>query len=104
MLELRHVQELRGARDDVQETRGADVSDTRWETRLLAVLAAILVVFGLAAVYGAASLVMISGGQVGSGVALRQALGAAGGGGVATIPSRTAHPPGRGAPGPGAPP
>src|SRR2546427_4643917 len=78
MLELRHVQELRGARDDVQETRGADVSDTRWETRLLAVLAAILVVFGLAAVYGASSLVMISGGQVGSGFALRQALGAAG--------------------------
>jgi len=65
------------------------VSDTRWETRLLVVLAAILVVFGLAAVYGASSLVMISGGQVGSGFALRQALGAAVGGIVATILART---------------
>ena len=65
------------------------MSDTRWETRLLVVLAAILVVFGLAAVYGASSLVMISGGQVGSGFALRQALGAAVGGIVATILART---------------
>ncbi len=62
--------------------------DARWETRLLAVLAAILVVFGLAAVYGASSLVTVSGGQVGSSFALRQALGAAVGGLVATALAR----------------
>jgi cell division protein FtsW len=49
----------------------------RWETRLVAVVAAVLVVFGLAAVYGASSLVMISGSEVGVGFALRQAIGAA---------------------------
>ena len=49
--------------------------DTRWETRLLALVAAILVVFGLTAVYGASSLLTISGGQVGSSFALKQALG-----------------------------
>src|SRR2546427_550748 len=53
------------------------VRDTRWETRLLALVAAILVVFGLTAVYGASSLLTISGGQVGSSFALKQALGAA---------------------------
>ena len=52
--------------------------DARWETRLLALVTAILVVFGLAAVYGASSLLTIAGGQVGSGFALKQALGAAG--------------------------
>jgi len=40
------------------------VRDLRWETRLLALVAAILVVFGLTAVYGASSLLTISGGQV----------------------------------------
>jgi cell division protein FtsW len=66
------------------------VSDARWETRLLAVVTAILVVFGLTAVYGASSLVTVSGwgGQVGSGFALRQALGAAVGGLVATVLAR----------------
>jgi cell division protein FtsW len=54
--------------------------DRRWETRLLAVLVAVLVVFGLAAVYGASSLVTTAGGQVGSTFALRQAVGAAVGG------------------------
>jgi cell division protein FtsW len=58
----------------------ARMIDRRWETRLLAVLAAVLVVFGLAAVYGASSLVTTAGGQVGSTFALRQALGAAVGG------------------------
>src|SRR5207245_7387794 len=50
VLELRHVQELRGARGDVPDARGADVRDVRWETRLLALVAAVLVVFGLTAV------------------------------------------------------
>ena len=37
------------------------MSDRRWETRLIAVVAAVLVVFGLAAVYGASSLVTVGG-------------------------------------------
>jgi cell division protein FtsW len=52
-----------------------------WEGRLLAVVTAVLVVFGLAAVYGASSLVTTGGGgQVGASFALRQAVGAAVGG------------------------
>ena len=51
-----------------------------WEGRLLAVVTAVLVVFGLAAVYGASSLVTTSGGQVGASFALRQAVGAVLGG------------------------
>ena len=63
--------------------------DLRWETRLLALVAAILVVFGLTAVYGASSLLMISGGQVGSSFALKQALGAAVGAIVAALLARS---------------
>jgi cell division protein FtsW len=65
------------------------VIDRLWETRLLTVLAAVLVVFGLAAVYGASSLVTTSGGVVGASFALRQAIGAAVGGLVATVLART---------------
>jgi cell division protein FtsW len=65
------------------------VIDRRWETRLLALVAAVLVVIGLAAVYGASSLVTTSGGQVGSTFALRQALGAAVGGIVAALLARS---------------
>jgi len=65
------------------------VTDRRWETRLLTVLAAVLVVIGLAAVYGASSLVTTAGGQVGSTFALRQALGAAVGGLVAALLARS---------------
>jgi cell division protein FtsW len=64
------------------------VTDARWETRLLGVVTAVLVVFGLTAVYGASSLVTVSGGQVGAGFALRQALGAVVGGLVATVLAR----------------
>src|SRR5437762_8148307 len=64
------------------------VRDLRWETRLLALVAAILVVFGLTAVYGASSLLTISGGQVGSSFALEQGVGAAVGGIVATLLAR----------------
>jgi cell division protein FtsW len=49
---------------------------------------AVLVVFGLAAVYGASSLVTTSGGQVGASFALRQAVGAAVGGLLAVIFAR----------------
>src|SRR6266487_3039868 len=52
-------------------------------------VAAILVVFGLTAVYGASSLLTISGGQVGSSFALKQALGAAVGGIVAALLARS---------------
>src|SRR5436189_3475192 len=65
------------------------VRDLRWETRLLTLVAAILVVFGLTAVYGASSLLTISGGQVGSSFALKQALGAAVGGIVAALLARS---------------
>src|SRR2546425_11988508 len=67
------------------------VRDTRWETRLLALVAAVLVVFGLTAVYGASSLLTISGGQVGSSFALKQALGAAVGGIVAALVARSGY-------------
>src|SRR5206468_2505714 len=76
VLELRHVPELRGAGRDLQKARGGDVTDRQWETRLLAVLAAVLVVFGLVAVYGASSLVAMGGGEVGADFALRQLVGA----------------------------
>ncbi|HEY6091703.1 MAG TPA: putative peptidoglycan glycosyltransferase FtsW [Gemmatimonadales bacterium] len=51
-------------------------------------MTAVLVVFGLAAVYGASSLVTTSGGQVGASFALRQAVGAAVGGLLAVIFAR----------------
>ncbi|PYO88665.1 MAG: hypothetical protein DMD66_06930, partial [Gemmatimonadetes bacterium] len=60
-----------------------------WEGRLLAVVTAVLVVFGLAAVYGASSLVTTAGGQVGASFALRQAVGAAVGGLLAVVFART---------------
>lgn len=59
-----------------------------WESRLLAVIAAVLVVFGVAAVYGASSLVTTSGGQVGARFALGQAVGAVVGGLLATVLAR----------------
>src|SRR6266516_3700926 len=65
------------------------MTDRRWETRLLALLAAVLVVFGLTAVYGASSLLTTAGGQVGSEFALRQALGALVGGIIATLLARS---------------
>ncbi len=60
-----------------------------WETRLVAVVTAILVVFGLAAVYGASSLVTTQGEQVGATFALRQAVGAVVGGLLAAVLART---------------
>lgn len=54
--------------------------ELRWETRLLAVVTATLVVFGVATTYGAASLVTVGGENVGVQFALRQLLGAAIGG------------------------
>ena len=65
------------------------MTDRQWETRLLAVLAAVLVVFGLVAVYGASSLVTTGGGEVGTDFALRQLVGAVVGGIVATWLARS---------------
>ncbi len=53
--------------------------DRRWETRLLVLLTAALVVVGLVAVYGASSLVTTPGGEVGAAFALRQLVGAVAG-------------------------
>ncbi len=64
------------------------MTDRAWESRLLAVVTAVLVVFGIAAVYGASSLVKVQGGQVGASFALRQAVGAALGGLLATVLAR----------------
>jgi cell division protein FtsW len=65
------------------------VTDRAWESRLLAVVTAVLVVFGIAAVYGASSLVKVAGGgQVGASFALRQAVGAVVGGLLATVLAR----------------
>src|SRR5204862_7283549 len=72
-----------------QSTIRNRMTDRRWETRLLALLAAVLVVFGLTAVYGASSLLTTAGGQVGSAFALRQALGALVGGIIATLLARS---------------
>ncbi len=64
------------------------MTDRRWETRGLALLTAVLVVFGLVAVYGASSLVTTPAGDVGMGFALRQLFGAIAGGIVATVVAR----------------
>ncbi len=50
--------------------------ELRWETRLLGVVTLVLLVFGLAATYGAASLLTVKGQNVGLWFALRQLTGA----------------------------
>lgn len=60
-----------------------------WETRLLAIVTATLVVFGLAAVYGASSIVAVQNGQPGSAFALRQLQGAVAGALLALLAART---------------
>jgi cell division protein FtsW len=60
----------------------------RWETRLLGMVTAVLVVFGIAATYGAASLVTLEGQNAGFGFALRQLSGAAMGGVLLLLASR----------------
>jgi cell division protein FtsW len=60
----------------------------RWETRLLAMVTAALLVFGIAATYGAASLVTLQGQNAGLGFALRQLTGAAMGGVFLLLASR----------------
>jgi len=59
-----------------------------WETRLLAVVTATLVVFGIAAVYGASSLLAVQRGEPGAAFALRQATGVVLGGILFLIAAR----------------
>ena len=62
--------------------------ELRWETRLLAVIVATLVVFGIIAVYGASSLTITHGERVGWDYALTQVTGAAFGGVLLIIASQ----------------
>ncbi len=62
--------------------------ELRWETRLLGMVTAVLVVFGIAATYGAASLVTVNGQNVGIGFAARQLSGAIIGGIFLLLASR----------------
>jgi cell division protein FtsW len=62
--------------------------ELRWETRLLGVVTIVLLAFGVAATYGAASLVTMKGQNVGIGFAARQLSGAAVGGILLLIASR----------------
>jgi cell division protein FtsW len=62
--------------------------EMRWETRLLGMVTVVLVVFGIAATYGAASLVTLQGQNAGFGFALRQLSGAAMGGVLLLLASR----------------
>jgi len=65
------------------------VTERLWETRLLAMVVAGLIVVGLAAVYGASSLVTTPTGLVGNSYAVRQAVGAVIGGILAMVLART---------------
>ena len=62
--------------------------EMRWETRLLGMVTAALLVFGVATTYGAASLVTLQGQSAGIGFALRQLSGAAFGGVLLLLASR----------------
>lgn len=62
--------------------------ELRWETRLLGTVTALLLGFGIAATYGAASLVTVRGENVGVDFAIRQLSGAVIGGVLLLIASR----------------
>ena len=62
--------------------------EMRWETRLLGLVTAALLVFGVAATYGAASLVTLQGQNAGVGFAFRQLSGALVGGALLLLASR----------------
>jgi cell division protein FtsW len=62
--------------------------ELRWETRLLGVVTIVLLAFGVAATYGAASLMTMKGQNVGIGFAARQLSGAAVGGILLLVASR----------------
>jgi len=62
--------------------------EMRWETRLLGMVTAALLVFGIAATYGAASLLTLQGQSAGPGFALKQVMGATLGGVLLLLASR----------------
>ena len=62
--------------------------EMRWETRLLGMVTAALLVFGIATTYGAASLMTLQGQNAGLDFALRQVSGAAVGGVLLLLASR----------------
>jgi cell division protein FtsW len=62
--------------------------DVRWETRLLGVVTLVLLVFGVAATYGASSMVTVHGKLAGLAFAWRQLSGAVGGGLLLLVLSR----------------
>ncbi|MBA3259435.1 MAG: FtsW/RodA/SpoVE family cell cycle protein, partial [Gemmatimonadales bacterium] len=62
--------------------------ELRWETRLLAAVTATLLVFGIAASYGAASLVTLGGENAGMDFVARQIVGALVGGALLLLASR----------------
>ena len=62
--------------------------EMRWETRLLGMVTAALLVFGIATTYGAASLVTLQEQNAGLGLVLRQLSGAAVGGALLLLASR----------------
>src|SRR5215207_8632666 len=62
--------------------------EMRWETRLLGMVTVTLLVFGVAATYGAASLATLQGQNAGLGFALRQLTGAGVGGVLLLLASR----------------
>jgi len=64
----------------VNETPMRHPGELRWETRLLAVVTLVLLVFGIAATYGASSLTSVNGKVVGMTFAWRQLSGAVVGG------------------------
>src|SRR3989442_12895257 len=67
------------------------MTDRRWETRLLALLAAVLVVFGLTAVFGASRLLTTAGGQGGPVFVGGPGACAPGGGGTSAARGRPGH-------------
>ncbi|MFL5516692.1 MAG: FtsW/RodA/SpoVE family cell cycle protein, partial [Gemmatimonadales bacterium] len=77
-----------GGRGDVTERAVRHPGELRWETRLLGVVTIVLLAFGVAATYGAASLLTMKGQNVGIGFAARQLSGAAVGGILLLLASR----------------
>ncbi len=80
---------MRSAAPRFGVSRWPDVSERRWETRLLAVMAMALSMIGIIAVYGASSLLRAKGGGVvGASYAQNQLIGFMVGGVLATIAAR----------------
>ena len=71
--------------------RRRSIPQPTWETRLLLLVTLVLVVFGIAAVYGASSIVAVQSGEAGTAFAFRQLIGATIGGAGLLIASRVEY-------------